>query len=161
MSIWTLAFTVQEINERCQNTLVDYLGIEFVEAGADFLIAKMPVDRRTNQPMGIVHGGATAALAETVASAAANYCIEKGKVAVGLELNINHIRAVPSGFVLGIAKPLHLGKSTQVWEIKIQNGAGQLVSAARLTVAVIEKPSKNYTNPNKKRHKMTRRRPDF
>ncbi len=103
------------------------------------MTARMPVDRRTNQPMGIVHGGATAALAETVASAAANYCVEKGKVAVGLDLNINHIRAVKSGYVFGTARPLHLGKSTQVWEIKIENEAKQLISAARLTIAIIAK----------------------
>ncbi len=137
--IWKVPIEVEEINHRCRNTLCDHLGIEFVEVGDDFLTAKMPVDRRTNQPMGIVHGGATAALAETVASAAANYCIDATKVAVGLDLNINHIRAVQSGFVTGIAKPLHLGKSTQVWEIKIWNETRQLVSAARLTIAVINK----------------------
>ena len=89
--------------------------------------------------MGVVHGGATAALAETVASAAANYCVEKGKVCVGLDLNINHIRAVSSGFVIAVAKSLHLGKTTQVWEIKITNEAGQLISAARLTVAIVHR----------------------
>lgn len=103
------------------------------------MTARMPADRRTNQPMGIVHGGATAALAETVASAAANYCVEKGKICVGLELNINHIRAVSAGFVTAVTKPLHIGKSTQVWEIKIVNEARQLISAARLTLAVIAK----------------------
>lgn len=137
--IWKVPIEVEEINHRCRNTLCDHLGIEFIEVGDDFLTAKMPVDRRTNQPMGIVHGGATAALAETVASAAANYCIDATKIAVGLDLNINHIRAVQSGFVTGIAKPLHLGKSTQVWEIKIWNETRQLVSAARLTIAVINK----------------------
>jgi uncharacterized protein (TIGR00369 family) len=89
--------------------------------------------------MGIVHGGATAALAETVASAAANYCVDPGKVCVGLDLNINHIRAVSGGFVTAVAKPLHLGKTTQVWEIKIMNEAGQLISAARLTIAILSR----------------------
>jgi uncharacterized protein (TIGR00369 family) len=139
MMLWTIPVTVEEINRRCRNTLCDQLGIEFVEIGDQHMTARMPADRRTHQPMGIVHGGATAALAETVASAAANYCIQIGKVAVGLELNINHIRAVQTGFVYGIAKPLHLGKSTQVWEIKIENEAKQLVSAARLTLAVLAK----------------------
>jgi uncharacterized protein (TIGR00369 family) len=139
MMIWTIPVTVEEINHRCRNTLCDHLGIEFIEIGDSHMTARMPVDRRTNQPMGIVHGGATAALAETVASAAANYCVEKGKVCVGLDLNINHIRAVSSGFVTGTAKPLHLGKSTQVWEIKIENEAKQLVSAARLTIAIVAK----------------------
>jgi len=135
--IWKIPVTVEEINHRCKNTLVDHLGIEFVEVGDQFMRAKMPVDQRTNQPMGIVHGGATAALAETVGSAAANYCVEKGKVCVGLDLNINHIRAVGAGFVTGTARPFHLGKSTQVWEIKIENEAKQLISAARLTMLVI------------------------
>lgn len=139
MMIWTLPVTVEEINHRCRNTLCDHLGIEFIEIGDDSMIARMPVDRRTCQPMGIVHGGATAALAETVGSAAANYSVEKGKVCVGLDLNINHIRAVSSGYVFGTARPLHLGKSTQVWEIKITNQAKQLISAARLTIAVIAK----------------------
>ncbi len=137
--MWTTSITIEEINHRCRSTLCDHLGIEFIAIGADSMTAKMPVDRRTNQPMGIVHGGATAALAETVASAAANYSVEKGKICVGLELNINHIRAVKTGFVTAVAKPLHLGKSTQVWEIKIENEAKQLVSAARLTLAVIAK----------------------
>jgi 1,4-dihydroxy-2-naphthoyl-CoA hydrolase len=139
MTIWTTPVTVEEINHRCRNTLCDHLGIEFIEIGDHHMTARMPVDRRTNQPMGIVHGGATAALAETVASAAANYCLEKGKTGVGLELNINHIRAVKSGYVMGTARPLHLGKSTQVWEIKIENEAKQLISAARLTIAIIAK----------------------
>ena len=137
--IWTCAITPEEINERCRNTLCEHLGIEIVEIGDDHMTARMPVDPRTNQPMGIVHGGATAALAETVASAAANYTVSKEKVCVGLDLNINHIRAVSSGFVYATAKPLHLGKSTQVWEIKIVNEAKQLVSAARLTIAIITK----------------------
>ncbi|PIS03417.1 MAG: esterase [Chlamydiae bacterium CG10_big_fil_rev_8_21_14_0_10_42_34] len=137
--IWKMPVSIDEINHRCRNTLCDHLGIEFTHIGDDHMTARMPVDRRTNQPMGIVHGGATAALAETVASAAANYCVDTSKVCVGLDLNINHIRGVRSGFVLATAKPLHLGKTTQVWEIKIMNEAEQLISAARLTVAVISK----------------------
>jgi uncharacterized protein (TIGR00369 family) len=137
--IWTTPVTVEEINHRCRNTLCDHLGIEFTEIGDNHMTARMPVDRRTNQPMGVVHGGATAALAETVASAAANYCVDKSKICVGLDLNINHIRAVSAGFVTAVAKPLHLGKTTQVWEIKIMNEAEQLISAARLTIAVIAK----------------------
>lgn len=137
--IWKRPVSVDEINHRCRNTLCDHLGIEFIEIGDDHMTARMPVDRRTNQPMGVVHGGATAALAETVASAAANYCVDGSKICVGLDLNINHIRAVSSGYVIALTKPLHLGKTTQVWEIKITNEAKQLVSAARLTIAVIAK----------------------
>lgn len=137
--IWKRPITIQAINQRCRNTLVDHLGIEFVETGDEFLIARMPVDQRTCQPLGYVHGGATAALAETVASAAANYCLEEGKIGVGLDLNINHIKAVSTGFVKAVTKPLHIGKTTQVWEVNIINEKGQLVSAARLTIAVITK----------------------
>ena len=135
--IWKVPITTKQMNDQCKNTLVDHLGIEFTEIGDQHICAKMPVDQRTNQPMGIVHGGATAALAETVASAAANYAAEKGTVCVGLDLNINHIKSVSSGFVEAKTMPLHLGKSTQVWEIKIYTEGGQLTSAARLTVAVI------------------------
>lgn len=143
-----MPISCEELNLRCQDTLMDHLGIEFTEIGDQHLTARMPVDRRTCQPMDIVHGGATAALAETVASAAANYCVEKSKLCLGLDLNINHIRTVSKGFVTAVAKPLHLGKSTQVWEIHIRNEEGQLVSAARLTIAVIAKDP-NSTNPGK------------
>jgi uncharacterized protein (TIGR00369 family) len=137
--LWKIPVSLDEINHRCRNTLCDHLGIEFIEIGDDYMTARMPVDRRTNQPMGIVHGGATAALAETVASAAANYCVDSSKTCVGLDLNINHLRAVSSGFVTAVAKALHLGKTTQVWEIKIVNEAKQLISAARLTIAILAK----------------------
>jgi len=141
-AIWALGLTPQEINERAANTLSDYLGIRFTEVGDDFLSAVMPIDQKTIQPMGIMHGGASAALAETVASAAANYCIDQNaQIAVGLDLNINHLRAVKSGFVKAIARPFHLGQTTQVWEIKIFNKEEALVSIARLTVAVIAKKS--------------------
>ena len=135
---WTRPAHIEEINRRCRGTLCDHLGIEFIEVGEEHMSAKMGVDERTNQPMGVLHGGATAALAETVASAAANYRVEEGKVCVGLELNINHIRSVRSGFVTAVARPLHVGKMTQVWEIKITNERQELVSAARLTLAVID-----------------------
>lgn len=136
--IWKKDFTVEKINKRCEKSLCDYLGIEFIEIGPDYLQAKMPVDERTMQPMGIVHGGATAALAETVASVAASCVVEEGVGCVGLELNINHIRAVGSGWVIATTKPLHIGKSTQVWNIDIVNEKGQRTSAARLTLAVIK-----------------------
>jgi 1,4-dihydroxy-2-naphthoyl-CoA hydrolase len=138
--IWTIPIQVAEINNRCRHTLCDHLGIVFTEVGDDYLIATMPVDQRTIQPMGILHGGASCALAETVGSAAANYCIDGAtKVAVGLDININHIRPVRSGLIAATAKALHLGKTTQVWEIKIYNEAKQLISAARLTMAIIAK----------------------
>lgn len=139
-SIWTTPISLEEINRRAQKSLSDYLGIIFTALTEESLTATMPVDACTLQPMGIMHGGASAALAETVASAAANYCVDQTQeVCVGLELNINHIRAVKAGTIAAIAKPLHLGKRTQVWEIKIENEQGELISAARLTLMVLKK----------------------
>lgn len=137
--IWKRKFTADIVNERCKNTLCDHIDISFTEIGENFLIAQMPVNEKTRQPEGIVHGGATAALAETVGSAAAALCVDETKLCVGLELNINHIRAAREGVLKARAEPLHLGKSTQVWEIKIWNETGQLISAARLTVAVLNR----------------------
>jgi 1,4-dihydroxy-2-naphthoyl-CoA hydrolase len=138
--IWTSPVTAEEINTRARGTLSDHLGIEFTEVGDSHLTAEMPVDARTVQPMGLLHGGASAALAETVGSAAANYCVDQAtKVCVGLDININHLRPVRIGKVTGVAKPLHLGKKTQVWEIKIYSEDKNLVAISRLTMAVIEK----------------------
>lgn len=134
-SIWTLSLDVGELNQRCAETLSDRLGIRFTRVGPDFLEAVMPVDARTLQPAGILHGGAAAALAETVGSAAAHYCLESSaEIFVGLELNINHLRPVSQGEIRAVASPLHLGKKTQVWEIKNYNSDQQLVSVARLTL---------------------------
>lgn len=138
--IWVTPIHIDELNQRGKNTLSDHLGIEFTEVGDDFLKAKMPIDPKTVQPLGIMHGGASSALAETVASAAGNYCLDlKRYIAVGLELNINHLRPVRKGFVIAIAKPFHLGKKTQVWEIKIYDVEEKLVSISRLTLCVVEK----------------------
>ena len=143
-SIWITPISVEEINSRAKNTLSDHLGIVFTETGDDFLSASMPIDSRTVQPMGILHGGASCALAETVGSAAANYCVDqKQHVCVGLDININHLRPVQKGKVTGTARPFHLGKKTQVWEIQICNEEGQLVSVARLTMAVLEKEKRS------------------
>lgn len=139
-AIWITPFTLEELNQRAENSLSAHLGIEFTEVGGDFLTASMPIDQRTHQPMGIMHGGASSALAETVGSAAANYCIDQHQyVCVGLDLNINHIRSVRSGFVRAVATPFHLGKTTQVWDIKIWDESKRLVSVARLTVAILRK----------------------
>jgi len=137
--IWTVSVDVKEINERCRNTLSDHLGIEFIEMGPAHLTARMPIDRRTIQPMGIMHGGASCVLAETVGSAAANYCVDPTKVCVGLDININHMKAVKSGSVTGVASPFHLGKTTQVWDIKIYDETKQLIAVSRLTIAIIDK----------------------
>lgn len=146
--IWTVPISLEEVNQRCRNSLIDHLGIEFTDIGDDHLSATMPIDRRTLQPMGILHGGASCVLAETIGSVAANYCIDPTvKVCVGLDININHIRQVRTGQVTGVGKPLHLGKTTQVWEIKIYNEGKQLVAIARLTMAVILNEKRPQGNP--------------
>ena len=140
MSIWFNKVTVDEINDRAKGTLSDHLGIKFIEIGDDRLVASMPIDPKTTQPMRIMHGGASSALAETVASAAGNYCVDQKQfVCVGLDININHLKPVSAGEVKAIAKPYHLGKSTQVWEIKIYNREKTLISIGRLTLAVLKR----------------------
>lgn len=138
--MWFKSFTLEEINQSRSNTMVTHLGIEVIEIGKNFLKAKMPVDERTKQPHGIMHGGASCALAETVASVAANCCVDEEKFyCVGVEINTSHVKSVSSGFVVGIAKALHLGKTTQLWEIEIFNEQEALVSISRLRLAVLNK----------------------
>ena len=131
---------LQELNAMCKNTMAEALGMEITEVGPDYLCGKMPVDHRTHQPMGILHGGASVALAETLGSIGASLLIDTQKQnCVGLEINANHIKAVRNGFVHGRATALHIGRKTQVWEIKINNDAGALVCISRLTVAVLDR----------------------
>jgi 1,4-dihydroxy-2-naphthoyl-CoA hydrolase len=138
--IWKQPITLETLNARGKNTMVEHLGIEIVEIGDNYLIAKMPVDERTRQPIGIMHGGASCVLAETVGSLAANMAVDLNvQYCVGLDINTNHIRAIREGFVFAKAKPFHLGKSTQVWDIKIRNDADQLISVNRLTMAVLNR----------------------
>lgn len=145
MAIWFRQYTPQELNFIVRETLISHLGIEFMEIGEDFLTARMPVDRRTQQPMGILHGGASVALAETLGSAAATLVIDRNEYScVGLEINANHIRSVSSGYVIGTARPLHLGRSTQIWEMLIRDEAGNLVCASRMTNAVLKKEPKTH-----------------
>ena len=113
------------------------LGIVFTAIGHDSLTATMPVDERTRQPYGLLHGGASALLAETLGSTAGMLCVEEGRGCVGIEINANHLRGVRSGTVTGTARPLHVGRSTQVWEIRIEDEAGRLVCISRLTLAVV------------------------
>jgi len=122
-----------------KGNMAEHLGIEFSELGADFLKARMPVDQRTNQPYGLLHGGASCVLAETIGSVASALVIDNTKsICVGLEINANHIRGVREGFVEGIATPLHIGNSTHVWDIKIYDGRNKLVCVSRLTVAILK-----------------------
>ena len=128
------------LNKWSKDTLVEHLGIELLEIGDDFIKAKMPVDRRTHQPLGLLHGGASVALAETLGSIAATLTVNtKHQYCVGLEINANHIKSVREGWVFGITRPIHIGKKTQVWEIKITNEEDQLVCISRITMAVIDR----------------------
>ncbi len=140
MKIWQMNIDLAIVTERSRGTMSEHLGIEFTDVGDDFLIARMPVDHRTKQPAGIMHGGASCVLAETVGSTAAQFCVDMEKFyCVGLDINTNHIRSMREGYVIGTAKPFHLGKSTQVWGIEIKNEEGKLVSVNRLTMAVLRK----------------------
>lgn len=132
--------SLAQLNQFNEETMVSHLGIEFTDIGDDFLEATMPVDSRTKQPMGLLHGGANVVLAETLGSVAAAYTLPtKDEVVVGLEINANHLKSVRDGKVIGKAKPIHIGKSTQVWEIKIKNEAGELCCISRITMAVLSK----------------------
>lgn len=139
MAIWKSKIDAEIVSNRNSKTMSEFLGIEFLEVGEDYLTARMPVDERTRQPLGIMHGGASCVLAETVGSVAANFCVDADQYCVGLDINTNHIRAVREGYVIACAKPFHLGKSTQVWGIEIRNEKDQLVSVNRLTMAVLKR----------------------
>lgn len=140
MKVFKQPITLEFLNSLAPNTLAETIGIEFTRIGDDFLEAKMPVDTRTHQPMGLLHGGASVVLAETLGSVAATCCVDPTtQFCVGLEINANHLKGVRSGFVTGVTKPIHIGKKTQVWEIKITSDAGELVCISRLTIAVLDK----------------------
>ena len=142
MPIWTRPPTLEHLTATNRDTAGESLGIEFTEIGDDFIRGRMPVDARTVQPRGILHGGASVLLAETLGSVAANYCLRgEHQAAVGLEINANHIRSVASGWVTGTARPIHIGGSTQVWEIRIENDEGKLTCISRITMAVITLPT--------------------
>lgn len=129
---------LEAINKSSKNTLVEHLGIEITEIGKDYVIGKMPVDKRTHQPFGLLHGGASVVLAESLGSMGANLVVDTSKFyCVGLDINANHVRGVRSGFVYGKATILHAGRTTQVWEIKITNEEEKLVCISRLTMAVV------------------------
>lgn len=136
--IWKRPATVEALNAHAKNTMVEHLAIEYLELGPDFLRARMPVDKRTHQPFGLLHGGASVALAETLGSVGANLCIaDPDKAGVGLEINANHIRSARSGWVYGTARPFHIGGATQVWEIRIQDEQDRLICISRITMAIV------------------------
>jgi 1,4-dihydroxy-2-naphthoyl-CoA hydrolase len=136
-SIWKKDVTLEDINHFSKNSIVGNVGIEFVEKGDDFLTATMPVDKRTIQPLGILHGGASAVLAETLGSMASHMTLDENHHSVGLEIKANHIKSVTKGVVTGRVKPVHLGKTTQIWDTEIRNEKDQMVCISRLTMVVL------------------------
>ena len=140
MSIWFQTMAVEDLNKRGQNSMSDFLGIQFTEIGKDFMRATMPVNQKTKQPLGILHGGANVVLAETIASTAANAVVDLSHYyCVGLEINANHIRSVKDGVVTATTYPIHLGRSTQVWHIEIINEEGKKTCISRMTASVIKR----------------------
>lgn len=137
--IWFKPYTLEDVGTAHPPSMSDHLGIEIVEVGPDFIRGRMPVDARTRQPYGILHGGASVALAETLASLAGWMCVDPSKYhCVGQEINANHVRSVSSGFVFGFARPLHIGSRSHVWEIRITDERDRLVCISRMTAAIIE-----------------------
>jgi len=140
MSIFRSDCTIDQLNAMSRDTAIQSLGIVFTEIGADYLRASMPVDARTRQPFGLLHGGASVLLAETLGSMAGGLCVADGQLVVGIEINANHVRGVRSGLVTGSARALHVGRNTHVWDIRIEDERGQLVCVSRITLAVIPAP---------------------
>ncbi|MEP6634577.1 MAG: hotdog fold thioesterase, partial [Luteimonas sp.] len=129
--------TLADLNAQSRNTAIELLGIVFTELGSDFLRGTMPVDARTHQPFGLLHGGASVLLAETLGSTAGMLYLPDGEICVGIEINANHLLGVRDGIVTGTARALHVGRSTQVWEMRIEDPSGRLVCISRLTLAVV------------------------
>jgi len=140
MSIWKKQSSLARLNKISENTIISLLGIEYTQIGEDYLQATMPVDSRTHQPHGLLHGGASVVLAETLGSVAGNLAVSADKVCVGLEVNANHLRSMKSGMVTGTASAIRIGRTVQVWQIEIHNEKEQLICTSRLTLAVIDKP---------------------
>jgi 1,4-dihydroxy-2-naphthoyl-CoA hydrolase len=139
MSIWFKPFTLDEIQQYSRGTINEQLDIQFVEIGPDYIRATMPVDHRTVQPFGLLHGGASVVLAESLGSVAAQHCVDLERFyCVGVEINANHVRSVRSGRVTGTARPIHRGGRLQVWDIRVEDDQGRLACISRLTVSVLE-----------------------
>jgi len=138
MRIWKRSISVEEITAGNKDTAASHLGIEFLEVGDDFIRGRVPVDARTRQPYGLLHGGVSVVLAETLGSVAAYFCCGKGRLAVGLDINANHLRGVTQGWVTGTVRPVHIGRTTHVWQIDLTNDEGQLTCVSRITMAIVE-----------------------
>lgn len=140
MSIWKWHATPEQIQQTAANSMSGHIGLKITEIGPDYVRGTMPVDQRTKQPYGRLHGGANVVLAEELGSFGANMCLDPNEAfAVGLEINANHLRGVTGGTVTGTARPVHIGRSTQVWEIRIETERGELACISRLTIAVVSK----------------------
>jgi uncharacterized protein (TIGR00369 family) len=137
MRIWQQPISIELLTRGSENTAVSYLGIEFVEVGDDYLVGRVPVNRQTCQPYGLLHGGISVTLAETLGSCGAGFCCSPGHQAVGLDINANHLRGVKSGWVTGTARAVHIGRTTQVWQIDMQDDDGNLTCVSRITMAVL------------------------
>jgi 1,4-dihydroxy-2-naphthoyl-CoA hydrolase len=138
MRIWKRSISVEEITASNQDTAASHLGIEFLEVGDDFIRGRVPVDARTRQPYGLLHGGVSVVLAETLGSIAAHFCCGDGQRAVGLDINANHLRGVTQGWVTGTVRPVHIGRTTQVWQVDLANDGDQLTCVSRITMAIVE-----------------------
>ena len=137
MSIWKKPAILSEMNARNAHCAVGHLGIELIEIGDDFLVGRVPVDERTKQPFGLLHGGVSVVLAETLGSVGAFHACPEGYLAVGLDINANHLRSATSGWVTGTARAIHIGKSTHVWQIDMVNDAGELTCVSRITMSIL------------------------
>ena len=137
MAVWTRPISPQILAGIHKDTAVERLGIEFLEVGDDFITARVPVDARTKQPYGLLHGGVSVVLAETLGSCGAAYSCPEGHRAVGLDINANHLKGATSGWVTGVTRPVHIGRTTQVWQIDLRNDAGELTCVSRITMAVL------------------------
>lgn len=138
MRIWKRDIDIDRLNQRGINTMASALGIEFGELGDDYLTASMPVDERTKQPLGLLNGGASAALAETAASTAANFCVGEGYYCLGTQVIANHLRPVQGGAVTATCRPIHLGRTTQLWEVSIHDARARLICSARMSMVVMK-----------------------
>lgn len=136
--VWTQDISVQILTDIHRDTAVQHLGMEFLEVGDDFISARVPVDSRTKQPYGLLHGGVSVVLAETLGSCGAAFSVPEGYRAVGLDINANHLKGATSGWVTGTARPVHIGRTTQVWQIELKNDAGELTCVSRITMAVLQ-----------------------
>ncbi len=137
MRIWKKPISVDILTTGSLNTATSHLGIEFLEVGDDFITARVPVDERTRQPYGLLHGGVSVVLAETLGSCGAAYSTPEGYRAVGLDINANHLKGVTSGWVTGITRPVHIGRTTHVWQIELRNEAGELTCVSRITMTIL------------------------